>query len=212
MRGSNNYPAPTGKYKICVNRKAPWQNYSHCRLQISVGKERYEGEKFKALCEWAAARFDHVTLIVSDTLQRHNYRHQLGCDAASAWKISRIEGNRWLERNREALELLPNKTIIRWDDLLEDIQFLEVTTTELAQALDKTINEFWKRNPSENYLDFYQHSKMFLLEELSVFSYLFEDPAIDVYAGAWFQDLMQVMFPKKDYMAVDYTRNKAITT
>jgi tRNA-dependent cyclodipeptide synthase len=208
MKGFN-YPAPTGKYKVCINKKAPWQKYSHCRLQISVGKERYEGEKFRALCEWASHRFEHVTLIVSDTLQRHNYRHQLGCNPSAAWKISRMDGDKWLKNNKDALAMLPSKTIIRWDELLEDLQYLDVVTSSLDCALDKTIEDFWKRNPYGDRASFYMHSRHFLLEELSVFTYLFEEPAIDIYAGSWFQELMNVTFPEKDYMAVDYTRNKA---
>lgn len=66
------FPAAAGPYKVVLNSPSIWRDYSTCRLQISVGKPKHEGDKFFALTEWAAARFDKVYLIVSDTLQRHN--------------------------------------------------------------------------------------------------------------------------------------------
>ena len=208
-----NYPQPSGTYKICINRKAPWRNYETCRLQISVGKPRYEGEKFRALCEWASHRFGHVIYIVSDTLQRHNILYETGCSPAVAWKLSRHAGDAWLARNGAAMSLSRNADIVRWDDLLHHPAFMPLTPMpDLEGALAATIGDFWRRhghdgNPTPL---FTRHSRAFLLEELGVFSFLFDDPAIDIYAGSWFEELMRVQFPLKDYLAVDYTRNKAI--
>lgn len=206
-----NYPAPNGTYKICVNHKAPWQSYETCRLQISVGKPNYEGEKFEALCEWAGARFERTVLIVSDTLQRHNLRYQRNCDAATAWKLSRLEGETWLRRNARALHHLRTPEIVRWDQLLMHPAYQVIETTPaLDQAIEHTIREFWGRHEYDPtlYFAFHHHSRAFLLEELSVFSYLFNDPAIDVYAGSWFHQLMAVLFPYKDYLGIDYVRNR----
>lgn len=211
MKGSN-FPAATGEYKVEINKKAPWQQYNIARLQISVGKPRYEGSKFFALIEWCKHRFDHVDLIVSDTLQRHNYRWQLGCDPASAWKLSRRDGELWMERNRETIDHLFSYGIIMWDDLISPEGFRpHETSSDLEIALDKTIGEFWRRQDADEnlYPAFYMHSKSFLLEELGVFRDLFQEPAIDIYAGRWFEELMAVLFPEKDYLAVDFVRNKA---
>lgn len=207
----SNFPAATGPYKICINHKRPWQGYDTCRLQISVGKPNYEGEKFRALCEWAAGRFDRTVLIVSDTLQRHNVRYQRNCDAATAWKVSRLEGDAWLKRNDAALSLLKSPIIIRWDELLMHPDYNPIVPSPaLEGAIETTLKEFWQRHDYDPalYFSFHHHSRAFLIEELSVFAYLFKDPAIDVYAGSWFHQLMAVMFPQKDYLGVDYVKNR----
>ncbi len=211
MKGSN-FPVPTGPYKICINRTAPWQRYKTCRLQISVGKPQYEGEKFRALCEWARNRFPRTVYIVSDTLQRHNILYETGCTPASAWKLSRAEGDRWLERNMDSMRLATDHSIFRWDELIGNRHYRPIQPMQaLDQAIDKTVADFWRRHSAVRPQDpaFAKHSRDFLLEELAVFAFLFNDPAIDVYAGSWFKDLMEVQFPEKDYLSVDYTRNKA---
>ncbi len=211
MKGFN-YPAATGPYKLEITKKASWRDYDTARFQISVGKSRYEGDKLFALCEWASHRFAHVDIIVSDTLQRHNHRFNLGCDAASAWKLSRTEGDQWLERNSDALSRLPSYRVIRWDELLNDERFQPITITPtLERALDDTIKAFWLRqkHPDEAWFSFYNHSHAFLWEELSVFFFLFDTPAMDIYAGSWFMALMEGLWPDKDYMSVDYIRNKS---
>lgn len=207
-----NYPSPSGEYKVYVNKKAPWQHYNTARLQISVGKPRYEGTKFFALVEWCKHRFEHVELIVSDTLQRHNYRWQLDCDPASAWKLARRDGEQWLKKNAAIINHLPSHSITMWDDLIGDGFTPYPSNGSLNIVLDNTIQDFAARQSISNevYGMFYQHSKSFLLEELGVFRDLFEAPAIDIYAGRWFEELMSELFPEKHYLSVDFIKNKSI--
>lgn len=113
MTVSRQYPPPTGPYKVCIVQNADWHDVSSCRIQVSVGNQKYEGAKWLALTEWCTARFDRTTIILSDTLQRHN----LATSPALAWDISRHEGDKWLARNRSAFP------VIRWDELLSDPRY-----------------------------------------------------------------------------------------
>lgn len=66
------YPPPSGSYKVLSLGKSTWQGQDNVRLFISIGSLKTDGEKLFALTEWATARFDRVTFIIGDTLQRHN--------------------------------------------------------------------------------------------------------------------------------------------
>ena len=54
------YPPQMGAYKVKVLNGAGWRKYNIARFHISVGTERFEGEKLKATMEWLSHRFDRV--------------------------------------------------------------------------------------------------------------------------------------------------------
>lgn len=120
MNGSNKktreFSPQTGAYKVLVKGQSTWVNYKTATLGISVGKDIHEGEKFEALCLWANERFEHVSILICDSLQRYNLMIKDTLSEDFALHKSIKEGDKWLERNSKALNLLKNKTIIRWDD------------------------------------------------------------------------------------------------
>jgi len=120
MTGVPNYPPPTGRYRVRINRNADWRAVDRARLQISLGNSRYEGDKLFAILEWCAHRFAETTLIVSDTLRRHNY--DAPPDVALA--LSRQDGDRWLDRNRDVLRRFPCRQT-RWDEWLAHPRYPE---------------------------------------------------------------------------------------
>lgn len=199
MKGFN-YPAPTGPYKVCLNRKTDWQVFNSCRIQVSVGNPRYEGAKYQALLEWCYHRFDNVEIILSDTLQRYNLRQQMGIDNATAWKLSRLEGQAWLKRNPCPYDF----KVTCWDELLKHPSF-----SMRRGAIDRQ----YKKNPAFRSLVDAAAEKYgnadFLLEEIAVFSFLFKDPAVDVYAGSWITDILNAIGLYPNALSVDFTHNKA---
>lgn len=234
MSGSKHsvqYPAPTGPYKVSLRNNIPWRELDRVRVQISVGKAITEGDKFFAFCEWVCTRFGHVSLIVSDTLQRHNFAFEDNLPMAGAWAVSRSAGDAWLQRNCDAINLISSAQIVRWDSLLADprhapalerLEALYQAGGEFTRALDATIANFWQRNAERlggmRRGCFDASSRAFLLEELAVFSFQCADPAVDAYAGSWLETVFTALRAepdtffdgfRRDWLQVDFTRNKA---
>lgn len=199
MKGFS-YPAPTGPYKVCLNSKTNWQDFTLCRIQVSVGNPRYEGAKYQALLEWCRHRFDAVEIIVSDTLQRHNLRRKLEIDHATAWKLSRLEGQEWLKRN----PCPDDFKLTGWDDLLKHPLY-SVRRVAIDRHYD---TNFAFRAAVDSKAEKYGCPD-FLLEEIAIFSFLFETPAVDIYAGSWITDVLRTIDLYPNALSVDFTHNKA---
>lgn len=227
------YPPQTGPYKVFVKDKGLWKTHHDARLQISVGNPKHDGNKFFALAEWAAARFDHVTLIVSDTLQRHNIGFHGNYDEQRAYEVSLAQGDYWLSQNREALDVLPNKTVTRWNDWLNHPEYIAAHTVlkslyenreDVRNAIKKKAQDFSERHIGSLAKEFSSERLMetsvnYILEEVAAFSLMFRTTkAIDIYPGAWFKDIFDVLkeietepllsgFQSAECLRVDFVRN-----
>jgi len=222
------YPPQTGAYKVFVKDKGLWQDHDVARLQISVGNPKHDDEKFYALTEWASARFNKVVLIVSDTLQRHNISYYRNMDANQAYELSLKMGEYWLEKNKKAIDILPNKVVTRWNDWLENPFYEEVRSIIQAEydkdghlkiAVENKATEFSSRHLGKADPSFVSVSVKYILEELAAFSLMFDDNrAIDIYPGSWFKDIFDVLaksdiplagsFAQSESLRVDFVRNK----
>lgn len=227
------YPQQTGAYKLCVLDRAIWQEYSHARLQISIGNPKHSGEKFFALAEWAEARFEHVTVIVSDTLQRHNLVLFSNINFEDATALSLKNGDDWINENKAALDLLPRKTISRWDEWLNHLDFSKtyqriceiVLNDEYINSLVEEKVKLFSRGKSQNLNEtfsqgMFKAARAYILEELAIFAIMLrEGRAIDIYPGTWFKELFLALskysqeelmegFPNAAYIKVDFVKNK----
>lgn len=204
-------PQNDSSYKVCINKRYGTLTADTCRIQVSIGNPKYEGEKFASLMEWAERRYTSVQLIVSDTLQRHNFK--MPNDNALA--VSRQEGVNWLERNRGCIV---NAQITRWDELLNNDYYhtakqrIDTHFTGNQDVKDEilcTAERFSLRNGSS-----VEGSVDFLLEELAVFAILFQKPAVDVYAGSWISNIFDPLsksmpvFTVIRCLQVDFERRK----
>ncbi|MBN8521507.1 MAG: hypothetical protein J0L77_06395 [Alphaproteobacteria bacterium] len=197
-------------YRVTVNGKYGSRPSDKARIQISIGNPKYEGAKLLALTEWCATRFKETEIIVSDTLQRHN----LLFDTATSWNITREEGDKWLRRNAVALE---GCKIVRWDELLHHEDYTsslecieEGLQDKQAQTvfLDMVEGFSTRRNlPIEK-------CTSFLKEELAIFHFMMQEPAVDIYAGSWiskiFEALSMPVFKDLHCLEVDFERKKAV--
>jgi len=201
MSGSKtkNYPPQVGEYSVKVKNGAGWTNYQRARFQISVGQEYHEGEKLKASFNWAAQRFEGITICVNDTLQRFNYLYD-GMSEDEAYKKSEAKGREWIERNQHIWRSIPNVKIVRWDEWkkdqgfpqrLDDINKKYETDQSFKSEVDHEIQSFWSRrlkknrDVAENFSAFQEFSKAYLLEEIAVFPLMFEaENAVDIYPGS----------------------------
>lgn len=230
------YPPQTGAYKVFVKDKSVWQDHSVARLQISVGNPKHTGDKFFALTEWAAARFDKVILIVSDTLQRHNIAVEHNITVDEAYQVSVLAGQRWLKENKAALDNLTSsqRVITMWDEWMMHPQYAETlkevrSVYEASDVVRQTVNEkaqsFCMRSASEQSIaqcrDF-ESSVTYILEEVAAFAVMFKETrAVDIYPGAWFKEVFEAIvhaqggvgsmvgFTDVSCLRVDFVKNKA---
>jgi len=160
------------------------------------------------LTEWCASRFHETEIIVSDTLQRHN----MATDMPTAWNLSREEGDKWLRRNAVALK---GFTITRWDDLLHRMEYAPsydiieqgLKDEQAAESFVLMTQRISKRRhvPLER-------CAAFLKEELAVFYFMMQEPAIDIYAGSWITNLFDTLalpvFKDLHCLEIDFERKK----
>lgn len=111
-----------------------WRTRAHCRLPISVGQAYHEGDKFRAAIEWvdrhAERPFRQCTVVLADTLQRHNL------DSADSWKRAEDAGDSWLSRNAGALAAAGiSCSVVRWSELLNHPIF-SVMHTRVQDLVD----------------------------------------------------------------------------
>lgn len=199
------YPAQTGVYAIKVKSEQSthnWQEFDNARLQISVGQDYHEGEKLKAVAEWSAPRFEKTIVCVNDTLQRYNLMFEMGLNEEQARDMSAHQGQEWLNRNKVSFRNNDNVIFIHWNEWLEHTDYHSErakvekfyrSNEEFKQAIDGNIMAIWERRRSMDALaytfnrfnEFSDLSRQYLLEEITVFSMMFEqEKAIDIYPGS----------------------------
>ncbi|MDB5492345.1 MAG: hypothetical protein JWO78_2194 [Micavibrio sp.] len=194
------YPQQTGPYSVRVKTGANWQNYSTCRLQISVGQAYHEGAKFEATINWVKERFDSVIICVNDTLQRHNTLFMDGGDDDTVARRWSCEGANWIARHKDLLATLEDCTVYKWDawrnqenytSIREQVDHFYETNDLFHNAINANIQTFWDRNAISyedrhelDFTKFARHSLRYLLEETAVFSIMFDQiEAVDIYPG-----------------------------
>lgn len=183
----DNFASHQFTYRAQVKSHCGWQKFDRARFGISVGKEYHEGEKLKAALDWALPRFKYIEVRVSDTLQRYNLA---GGDTPWNHLISRQAGDAWLARNSHILEKVSGLHLFRWDDVLNDPNFLasqalidarlQSDPTFLA-AVEEDVAAYAGRTGRD-----LEICRAFVREELAVFN-LLQDcrPAAEVYPGSF---------------------------
>lgn len=198
------YPEQTGPYLVKVKSEKStdsWQRFDVSRLQISVGQDYHEGEKLRATLGWLKARFSVVKVCVNDTLQRFNLMFEEGLDSAEAYKVCRQSGLAWADKYKADIENNKSADMVHWDFWLnhagyplvrKKIDGLYLGNSEFRGLIDQNIHEIWSRRSAKKpeiysetrFQEFFDLSRQYLLEEISVFSMMFENErAIDVYPG-----------------------------
>jgi tRNA-dependent cyclodipeptide synthase len=233
------YPPQTGMYSVKVKTEQSthsWLDFDFVRLQISVGQEYHENEKLKAAIDWCKPRFKSVQICVNDSLQRYNMMFEQGISEEEAQLVAMREGQEWVDRNIHMFSSIPHLEIMRWENwkstplftgYRKKIENLYLRNEEFRKSIDDNIEAIWRRRQAGNpylykdsrFQEFYDLSRKYLLEEITVFSVMFEtDKGIDVYPGTTifaatvFQGRQVQGAPEglgKGYFCrIDFTRNK----
>lgn len=211
------YPPQTGFYKVKTKGSSEWQAHSTACLDISVGQDYHEGEKFLATCEWVGARFEHIIISVNDTLQRWNVMYEHGISEQDAHILCLKEGLAWVERNKHCLKTLPSLEIRHWDEYKQSGEYTDrhdrvkryyAGSSEFQTALHEMIDHIWNRRTKiydmaekENFV---KHSREYLFEEMAVFMGM-DKNTHHVYPGT-FLDLAKT-FGHISYTRIDFSRN-----
>jgi len=127
-------------------------------LPISVGQPYHEGEQFFATTRLVNENFSNTKLVLADTLQRHNIDKS---DQNYQKKVDELikEGDKWLERNKEAIRQVGNIEIKRWNYYLThkdfeskkfEIDRLYDTDPSFMKAVDSSVSQFLKRKYNLN--------------------------------------------------------------
>lgn len=160
---------------------------SNCVVAVSVGSEVHEGENFKATMNLVNSHFPKCTVLIGDSLQRHNLvftQPQPRKSSDNDYKESLFLGDQWLVRNSDTLASLTIPCIIRrWDEWLKNAEF-EINlnkikiwyegNAKLRESIDFTIEEFIQRYYSKNEKNsltrevIFYSSKSYLLEEIAI--------------------------------------------
>jgi tRNA-dependent cyclodipeptide synthase len=222
------YPPQTGPYKVCVKDKNTWSDHHTARLQISLGNPKQDGIKMLTLTQWAAARFDKVIFIVSDTLQRHNLALRHGISLADAHDLALTQGHEWMARNKDAINSVPNRVVTVWDEWLarpafaatrQEIDAVYDSNAAFKEAVVAKARQFSSRHDPQYGEAALETSIEYILEEMAAFGIMFkETQAADFYAGTWLREIFSVLAPlplpellngfaKVDFAEVDFARN-----
>ncbi len=235
----NQYPPQTGIYPVKVKSEQSthnWQLFDMARLQISVGQEYHEGEKMLSAVNWCNPRFESVQVCVNDTLQRFDKMFELGIEEDEAQLITMRAGQEWTERHIHMFTSIPHLEIKRWENWKQNsyypeyrrkIESLYTSNTEFKATIEDNIDSIWTRRhasvplkyTNERHNEFRELSRMYLLEEISVFSVMFEtSQAIDIYPGTTifaatvFQNREIANAPaglgKGKFCRIDFSKNK----
>lgn len=234
------YQAQSGYYKVKPhNSSARWQDHNTARLQISIGNKLQTGAKLQALVEWACGgRFERVEVIVSDTLNWFNIAFREQIPKAQAIDKALRSGEQWINDNSCLRE---HPVIIRrWNEWylhesykerLSAISSIYQESYPLQHSIQEVSERVWSAKSNQEFRaaqrqeEFFDISKNYILNELSVFSLLFnERNAIEVYPGAWFKDMFDILcnysehypylecFRDKAYLRVEFLKNKSFKT
>ena len=194
-------------YKVKIKDNTNWQDFNTCRLQISVGIPKHEGQKFKALIKWCLSnkRFDRIVVCVNDTLQRFNVAFEKNGEADDFHEYMKEAGRSWYDNNLAPLMSsidIPVEVHF-WDEWESHDKFAERlriskefynTNTVFRNAIDENIQTFWVRKQKSNreiylherYEAFKRLSIEYLLYETAAFSIMFEEQeAVDIYPGSF---------------------------
>lgn len=111
---------------------------SHAMILVSVGQPYHESEKFLATIDLVNDKFKFCTLMVCDTLQRHNFIiDDSESSMSDAYSFSLIEGDNWLFRNKDSINKLKiSYDVKRWDYWMKKENYAE--THKKIQSFYKT--------------------------------------------------------------------------
>jgi hypothetical protein len=154
---------------------------SKCIITISVGQPNHEGDKFLATIIAASRQFGSCLIMICDSLQRYTMKILSSLSLLEIHQESNILGDKWIDRNFEAIEQLHIPyAISRWDQWIthpnfiaksKQIETLYQTDPLFKKSVDSTSHNFTERKLDTAIVDkqtAMDLSRAYLLEECAV--------------------------------------------
>jgi hypothetical protein len=195
-------------------------------IGVSVGARYYEGKFLFALVNAInklSEKVDHCIVAVCDTLQRHNYRLDGKTSEQSAFTMSEIAGDKWIERNSAILKNLKVPyDIIRWTEWLKDTRYVNAFSGisilfdkdfAFKKAIECSIHEFsfrFKKRYEE--LEFNKGIVLDKNVEESCRFYLLEECAVvmKLWPAYKMDHCEYLLYPSKMTKALEYTYQQIV--
>ena len=192
------------KYKASLKPLVKNKTNSKFIVLISVGQNPHYGDKFVATVNALSDRKPKkVTIMLADTLQRHNYTFT---NHNKAYQYSKELGDEWIRENEPILKNSKlNYKIERWDTYLnhnsftiyhQKIKDLYRKDHDFQKAIDNTVYSFLSRkftNSSISDVEF-NNCLNYLLEECPIIIPLSIESGYDA-----------IIYPKEMTEAMAYT-------
>jgi tRNA-dependent cyclodipeptide synthase len=172
------------KYRVIASCQEPWREQPACFLNISMGQQYHEGDKFISLLDWATRNFDCCMINIGDSIHRHNLLSVTG-DKKQALEQSLKLGEDWIGRNKNFIRNYLNIPcqLNRWDHWLTHPDFAELyknihdyyeKDSKFRAAIEADIRKFISRVSDKtslirNLAEYKRSSTLYLLEECTVY-------------------------------------------
>lgn len=179
------------QYQINTNLKVTLQTEhnelinknSSCVVPISVGQYYHEGEKFIVTLKEIEKNFENATILICDSLQRHNIKIGKNCSDEKALKIANNNGLEWRKRYEKIINNLTiNTRIMHWDEFINSpnynyyyskINLYYNSDCEFKTVVKQTIGKYLTRKYkklqiTENYRSEEKYCLDYLKEECAV--------------------------------------------
>jgi tRNA-dependent cyclodipeptide synthase len=180
--------------------KSQWQNLTGGKgyMGISLDSSNHTGEGLAAMVDWinSQGHFEQFLVGLSDTLNTHNYAHDLRLSPRAAFTYAMQKGNKWLEENEAILESLEMPfSLVRWaywqehfaNDVADNQRVFEAAYRQdikFREAVNADIARFLKRKTQNPDASAVATCGAYLIEELAVYSVILKSyPGTVIYPG-----------------------------
>lgn len=155
MKGPKNGLVKASFSGCPVNEREKFKD-SHAMILVSVGQSYHEGEKMIATLDLVSRKFEKYTVLVADTLQRHNIEAATGLSTKDALYLAKKKGEEWTENYKEEIQKRDGfYGIKKWDDYLSSKKFEDKLSTinkkfddnqhYISKAIEKSVHEYMQR-------------------------------------------------------------------
>lgn len=165
------------RYKAIVRGSPGWRDHDAATLGVSTASPNWQGRKFAAILDLAAAHFRTIRIDVTDALYRHSFMAE-GCPPEEALARANAMGALWLAEHRDIIEACRVKPqVIRWaawyDEpdfagMLADFERAHLLNPMLRDAVAADVADFYRRKDRAPTLREAECSRNYLIEELAV--------------------------------------------
>lgn len=181
------------RYKVEIRNSPGWREQNAATLGVSVSSPNWQGEKFAAILDFAAAHFETIRIDLTDALYRHSFMAE-GQPPELALNRANAMGALWLVQHQDIIDACPVKPqIVRWAEWYKHPDYKTVQlgferahemNELLREAVYDDATEFYRRQHRTPSLLELEKSKDFMIEEMAVLTLQARTlPSLKIYPG-----------------------------